>query len=154
MSPEARGREELLTRLLDESGALCRGHFLLSSGRHSPAYVQCALLLEDPVRSRRVGAELASIVDLEGIRTREDEPFVRTVSEVAASVTGEQRSPGTAAYFTDASVLTPAFGGVPTVILGPGEMALCHQTDEHCRVPRIEQAVEIYTELLRRWCGA
>jgi len=52
-------RESLVVRLLEESGALCRGHFLLSSGRHSPAYVQCALLLEDPVRSRRVGAELA-----------------------------------------------------------------------------------------------
>jgi orotate phosphoribosyltransferase len=52
-------REALLVRLLEESGALRRGHFLLSSGRHSSAYVQCALLLEDPVRSRRVGAELA-----------------------------------------------------------------------------------------------
>jgi len=52
-------RESLLVRLLEESGALCRGHFLLSSGRHSPAYVQCALLLESPVRARRVGAELA-----------------------------------------------------------------------------------------------
>ncbi len=49
-------------RLLEESGALCRGHFLLSSGRHSPAYVQCALLLEDPVRARRVGAELAEVL--------------------------------------------------------------------------------------------
>jgi orotate phosphoribosyltransferase len=58
-APEAGRREGLLLRLLEESGALCRGHFLLSSGRHSPAYVQCALLLEDPVRSRRVGAELA-----------------------------------------------------------------------------------------------
>jgi orotate phosphoribosyltransferase len=55
----AGGREGLLVRLLEESGALCRGHFLLSSGLHSAAYVQCALLLEDPVRSRRVGAELA-----------------------------------------------------------------------------------------------
>ncbi|MBV8199267.1 MAG: orotate phosphoribosyltransferase [Acidobacteria bacterium] len=49
----------MLMRLLEESGALCRGHFLLSSGRHSPAYVQCALLLEAPVRARRVGAEIA-----------------------------------------------------------------------------------------------
>jgi orotate phosphoribosyltransferase len=59
VSPERERREGLLLRLLEESGALCRGHYLLSSGRHSPAYVQCALLLEDPVRSRRVGAELA-----------------------------------------------------------------------------------------------
>lgn len=58
MSPE-RDHEQLVLRLLEESGALRRGHFLLSSGRHSPAYVQCALLLEDPVRSRAVGAHLA-----------------------------------------------------------------------------------------------
>lgn len=59
MSPERERPEDLVVRLLEASGALCRGHFLLSSGRHSPAYVQCALLLEDPVRARRVGAELA-----------------------------------------------------------------------------------------------
>lgn len=52
-------RRDLILRLLEESGALRRGHFLLSSGLHSGAYVQCALLLEDPVRSRRVGDELA-----------------------------------------------------------------------------------------------
>jgi orotate phosphoribosyltransferase len=48
-----------LERMLEESGALRRGHFLLSSGLHSPAYVQCALLLEEPARARRVGGELA-----------------------------------------------------------------------------------------------
>ena len=62
--------------------------------------------------------------------------------------------PVPATYFTDASVLTPAYGGIPTVVLGPGEMALCHQTDEHCRVDRIEQCVEIYTQLARAWCAA
>ena len=44
---------------LRESGALRRGHFLLSSGLHSPGYVQCALLLEHPARARQVGAALA-----------------------------------------------------------------------------------------------
>jgi len=52
-------KETILMRLLEESGALRRGHFLLSSGLHSEAYVQCALLLEDPVRARRVGEDLA-----------------------------------------------------------------------------------------------
>lgn len=45
--------------LLDESGARQHGHFQLSSGLHSAAYVQCALLLEDPRRARRVGRALA-----------------------------------------------------------------------------------------------
>ncbi len=98
--------------------------------------------------------ELTPIVDLEGVRTAEKDPFVQQVLEIASSVSGEKQEPGTATYFTDASVLTPAYGGVPTVVLGPGEMALCHQTDEHCRVDRIEQAVEIYAQLARKWCGA
>lgn len=49
----------ILTRMLEESGALRHGHFLLSSGLHSQAYVQCALLLEDPLRARKVGQDLA-----------------------------------------------------------------------------------------------
>lgn len=52
------GRSEL-EAMLAESGALRRGHFRLSSGLHSPAYVQCALLLELPSRARAVGAALA-----------------------------------------------------------------------------------------------
>jgi orotate phosphoribosyltransferase len=52
-----------VTALLEASGALRHGHFQLSSGLHSPAYVQCALLLEDPARAREVGEALA-----EGLR--------------------------------------------------------------------------------------
>lgn len=52
-------RQRILMRMLEESGALRRGHFLLSSGLHSEAYVQCALLLEDPLRARQVGENLA-----------------------------------------------------------------------------------------------
>jgi orotate phosphoribosyltransferase len=56
---EPQTQQTLLMRLLEESGALRHGHFLLSSGLHSAAYVQCALLLEDPVRARQVGHALA-----------------------------------------------------------------------------------------------
>lgn len=45
---------------LEASGALTRGHFHLSSGLHSGAYVQCARLLESPGRARRAGAALAA----------------------------------------------------------------------------------------------
>jgi orotate phosphoribosyltransferase len=53
-------RAEAVRAMLAESGALREGHFRLSSGLHSAAYVQCALLLEDPARARRVGAALAA----------------------------------------------------------------------------------------------
>jgi succinyl-diaminopimelate desuccinylase len=57
----------------------------------------------------------------------------------------------TAPYFTDASALTPAFGNPPTVILGPGEAAKAHQTDEYCSVRRVHQACDIYGRLSGRW---
>jgi len=45
--------------LLEQTGALLTGHFRLSSGLHSEHYVQCALLLENPVHARAIGAALA-----------------------------------------------------------------------------------------------
>ena len=44
--------------LLEETGALLTGHFRLSSGLHSPNYVQCALLLEHPRNAKALGAAL------------------------------------------------------------------------------------------------
>lgn len=38
----------MVIELLKESGALLEGHFLLSSGKHSDKYVQCAKLLQHP----------------------------------------------------------------------------------------------------------
>ena len=68
-------------------------------------------------------------------------------------VLGERPEPRGAPYFTDASALTPACGTPPTLIMGPGEMAQAHQTDEFCFVDRIEEAAELYHTMARRWCG-
>jgi orotate phosphoribosyltransferase len=48
--------------LLRETGALLSGHFRLSSGLHSPGYVQCALLLEHPRNAKAIGVALAEKV--------------------------------------------------------------------------------------------
>jgi orotate phosphoribosyltransferase len=48
-----------LPALLRETGALLSGHFRLSSGLHSPNYVQCALLLEQPRNAKAIGEALA-----------------------------------------------------------------------------------------------
>ena len=49
-----------LPALLRETGALLSGHFRLSSGLHSPGYVQCALLLEHPRNAKAIGEALAA----------------------------------------------------------------------------------------------
>ena len=46
----------------------------------------------------------------------------------------------------------PVNKGVPTVVLGPGEAAQAHQTDEYASMERIRQSVAIYEDLIRDWC--
>ncbi|MGB7654664.1 MAG: orotate phosphoribosyltransferase [Novosphingobium sp.] len=47
------------------SKALLEGHFLLSSGRHSAHYLQCARVLADPQRAGRLAQALASRIPRE-----------------------------------------------------------------------------------------
>ncbi len=44
------------------AGALLEGHFLLSSGLHSPVYLQCARILQSPERAAVLCAGLAGLV--------------------------------------------------------------------------------------------
>ena len=59
------GRDEILTEeeILAEfrnCDALLQGHFILSSGRHSSRYLQCARLLMDPARASRMAEALVA----------------------------------------------------------------------------------------------
>lgn len=44
----------------EENGALLRGHFLLSSGLHSDAYLQSELIMQDPANAKKV---ISGLVD-------------------------------------------------------------------------------------------
>ena len=46
-------------KILKESKALIEGHFILSSGLHSPSYVQCAQLLSKPEKANLICNSLA-----------------------------------------------------------------------------------------------
>jgi orotate phosphoribosyltransferase len=49
-------------RHFTEAGALLSGHFRLSSGLHSEAYLQCARVLQWPGRAGALGSALASLI--------------------------------------------------------------------------------------------
>jgi orotate phosphoribosyltransferase len=51
-------RDELLD-LYRRSGALLDGHFRLTSGLHSPGYLQCALVLQHPQHAEMLGRAIA-----------------------------------------------------------------------------------------------
>jgi orotate phosphoribosyltransferase len=51
--------EAAVLDVFEQAGALQRGHFRLSSGRHSDTYLQCALVLQWPEVAEALGAALA-----------------------------------------------------------------------------------------------
>jgi orotate phosphoribosyltransferase len=55
-------RESDVLALFRRSGALLDGHFRLSSGLHSPGYLQCALVLQHPRDATAIGAALGDLV--------------------------------------------------------------------------------------------
>jgi succinyl-diaminopimelate desuccinylase len=98
-------------------------------------------------------AELEVFQDTPAVWTSPAHEWVQRVFEICTRHLGEAPEPRTASYNTDAGNLLKAYAHAPTVVLGPGEPQLAHQTDEYCSMERIGQSVEIYEALIRDWCG-
>lgn len=99
-------------------------------------------------------AELDIFANSQSVWTEPEDAWMQRVFEICKPILGEAPSARTAPYMTDAANLRKVYAGAPTVILGPGEAAMAHQTDEYCGMQRIRQSVQIYEELIRDWCGA
>ena len=52
--------EDDVLALFRRSGALLEGHFRLTSGLHSPGYLQCALVLQHPADAGALGQALGA----------------------------------------------------------------------------------------------
>jgi len=59
--------EQEMLAMYEDAGALLNGHFVLSSGRHSPRYLQSAKVLMHPSHAGALGKELASLVAAEDV---------------------------------------------------------------------------------------
>lgn len=103
--------------------------------------------------SELLGEEVAlsEIMNLAPIWTDPAHTWVQDVFAVTAEIAGVQPEPRSITYFTDAPFLAPILDSPPTLIIGPGEAVLAHQTDEYCRIDRLEQAVDLYEAMCRRW---
>ena len=103
---------------------------------------------------KELGAEAHFDVfsNLKPVWTAPEHEWIQRVFEICTPYLGEAPAARTAPYMTDAANLLKVYAGAPTVVLGPGEAAMAHQTDEYVSQERIRQSVAIYESLIRDWC--
>ncbi|MDF1795290.1 MAG: M20 family metallopeptidase [Coxiellaceae bacterium] len=95
--------------------------------------------------------DIKKLLDLQAVETQQDHPWVQQVLASCEQVLQKSIKPSYAPYFTDASVLQSAYDDVPTIILGPGSLSMAHKTDEFISRNKLEQAVVLYEEILKRY---
>ncbi|MBM1107781.1 M20 family metallopeptidase [Aurantibacter crassamenti] len=91
---------------------------------------------------------LEKITDLNAISTSEKNDFIKIIFDILEIDSADKSVKKSANFLTDASVFMPHLNNIPTIILGPGEPEMAHQTDEFCYVDKIEKAVEIYNAII------
>jgi len=95
--------------------------------------------------------KLETIMDVEGIYTPPEHPWIQTVYAHCQEINGVQPSPKSISYFTDASALKGQIGDPPTVVLGPGQPEMAHQTNEFCYAEKITQSTVLFERLIIDW---
>ena len=92
--------------------------------------------------------KMETLVDLGPVCTPESDPFVQLAYAVCRVYSKDAGWPRSLPYLTDGSVLQAFYGGVPTIILGPGEPAMAHRTDEYCSIEKLMQSGSIYKNII------
>jgi succinyl-diaminopimelate desuccinylase len=96
-------------------------------------------------------AEFETVIDVPAVATNATDPFVLMAMAARRRRQDEETAAEAVAFYTDASVLQP-YLGCPTIILGPGEPTMAHQTDEYCEVGQITGAHALYADMIRETC--
>ena len=94
---------------------------------------------------------VSTLVDLPAVLSEQDHAWIKQVYQRCQPLHDRPLEPRVVPYFTDASLLLPALGNPPCIILGPGEPSMAHQTDEYCLLSRLEEAEQLYGNLIRDW---
>jgi len=97
-----------------------------------------------------VTAEVSILVDRPPVDVPVDDPVVAALAAAHRDVTGAEPVYGGVPGSTDGTVLTH-WGGVPSVVYGPGGKWIAHQSDEYVEVAEIVQCTRVFAEAARRF---
>ena len=88
------------------------------------------------------------LADLNAVSSDQTHPFVKMVYRICDYSKEVEGFPKAMPYLTDGSVLQKFYGGIPTIILGPGEAHMAHKINEYCFVDKLHEAVNIYKDIM------
>ena len=108
-------------------------------------------LLERLKKEAGPEAQFEVLVNMWPVSNDENDPFVNFVYEVCGTGPGDRSGRKALPYLTDGSVLQRLYGGVPTIVLGPGQPEMAHKTDEYCLTAKLEESAELYKNIITKW---
>lgn len=95
-----------------------------------------------------IETEVSILVDRPPVDVPVDDPVVAALAAAHRAVTGEEPVYGGVPGSTDGTVLTH-WGGVPSVVYGPGGKWIAHQADEYVEVAEIVRCTRVFAEAAR-----
>lgn len=109
---------------------------------------------EMPGLATRLGRVAGGMATLEhrALDTPPDAAIARAAARALEELTGRRDAPSSFPAWTDGALLG-AFAGIPTVILGPGDLALAHSPRESVSVVEIEEAALLYAWIALDFCA-
>ncbi|MEO3887731.1 M20 family metallopeptidase [Nonomuraea sp. B5E05] len=97
-----------------------------------------------------ITAEVSTLVDRPPVDVPVSDPVVAALAAAHRTVTGREPVYGGVPGSTDGTVLTH-WGGIPSVVYGPGGKWIAHQADEFVEVAEIVQCARVFAEAARRF---
>jgi succinyl-diaminopimelate desuccinylase len=97
-----------------------------------------------------ISAEVSVLVDRPPVDVPVSDPVVAALAAAHRAVTGEEPVYGGVPGSTDGTVLTH-WGGIPSVVYGPGGKWIAHQSDEFVEVAEIVRCARVFAEAARRF---
>lgn len=83
--------------------------------------------------------------------TDADHPLARAAKRACERIKGRPETPGAFPAWTDGALLA-RFGGIPSVVLGPGDLAVAHSPREHVPLAQVAEAARIYAATALELC--
>lgn len=110
-----------------------------------------ATLIENIGSCFEHNSDIETVVDLSAMISNTEDPWFKGVVAKLRNTFGISEKVKGVPFFTDGSILKPALGDIPSIVVGPGETAMAHKTDEYCYTDNIRTSAEIYAALIEDW---